>query len=124
MLLVVSFPSISHNEIRDLTASLLSEMCCDVGFELALQPLVRNPLRYATANSEDGAHLDVVARDFWRQNRQRAFFDVWVFNPFAHSYSCLLLSRYYLVHEHIVHRRNIKYMMNGFERWKELVSPL
>ena len=29
------FLSISHNEIRDLTASLLSEVCCDVGVEPA-----------------------------------------------------------------------------------------
>ena len=64
-------------------------MCCNVGVEPVLQPLDREPLRYATANSEDGARLDVVARDFWGQNRQCAFFDVQVFNPFACSYSCL-----------------------------------
>ena len=27
------FPSIHHNEVRDLTVSLLSEVCCDVGVE-------------------------------------------------------------------------------------------
>ena len=56
-------------------------------------------LRYATANREDGARLDVVARDFWGQNRQRAFFDVRVFNPFVRSYSHLPLSRCYRTHE-------------------------
>ena len=40
------FSSISHNEIPDLTVSLLSEVCCDVGFELVLQPLDRKPIRY------------------------------------------------------------------------------
>ena len=75
------FPSIHHNEVRDLTASLLSEVCCDVSVEPALLPLDHKPLRYAT----DGARLDVVARDFWGQNRQHAFFDVRVFNPFACS---------------------------------------
>ena len=88
-----------HNDIRDLTASLLSEVCCDVGVEPALQPLDHEPLHYATANREDGARLDVVARDFWGQNRQHAFFDVRVFNPFARSYFCLLLSRCYHTHE-------------------------
>ena len=57
------FPSIRHNEVWDLTASLLSEVCCDVGFEPRLQPLDHEPLQYTTANREDGAHLD-VARNF------------------------------------------------------------
>ena len=51
------FPSIRHNEVRDLTASLLSEVCSDVGVEPALQPLDGEPLQFATANSEDGARL-------------------------------------------------------------------
>ena len=59
------FPSIRHYEIRDFTASLLSKVCCDVGVEPALQPLDHEPLWHATANREDGAHLDIVARDFW-----------------------------------------------------------
>jgi len=63
------FQSIHHNEVRDFTASLLSEVSCDVGVEPALQLLDHEPLHYATANREDGAHLNVVARDFWGQNR-------------------------------------------------------
>jgi len=58
------FPSIHHNEIRDLTASLLSEVCSDVVVEPALQPVEGELLQFATANEEDGARLDVVARDF------------------------------------------------------------
>jgi len=67
------FPSIRHNEIRDLTASLLSEVCSDVGVEPALQPVEGEPMQFATANGEDGARLDVVSRDFWGRNRQHAF---------------------------------------------------
>ena len=37
----------------------------------------------------------VVARHFWGKNRQHAFFDVRVFNPFARSYSNVL---YYPIH--------------------------
>ena len=33
------FPSISHNKVLNLTASLLSEVCFDVGIEPDLQPL-------------------------------------------------------------------------------------
>ena len=43
--------------------------------------------------------MDAVTRDFGGQNRQRAFFDVWVFNPFARCYSRLLLPTCYCVHE-------------------------
>ena len=74
-------------------------MCCDVGVEPALQPLDREPLQYATANSEDCAGLDVIARVFGGQNRQCVFFNVQVFNPFACSYSHLPFSRHYHVQE-------------------------
>ena len=77
------FPSIRHNELCNLTADLLSEVCSDVGIEPPLQPLDNELLCYATANHEGGARLDVVAGDFWGRNRQRAFFDIRVFNPFA-----------------------------------------
>jgi len=93
------FPSIHHNEVCDLSASLPSEVCCDVGVESALQLLDHEPLHYGTANQEDGARVNVVARDFWGQNRQRAFFDIREFNPFVRSYSRLPLSRCYRVHE-------------------------
>ena len=93
------FPSIHHNKVCDLTASLLSEVCCDVGIKPALLPLDCEPLRYTTTNREDGAQLNVVARDFWGRNRQHAFFDVRVFNPFACSYSRSPLPRCYQDHE-------------------------
>ena len=48
----VGFPSIRHNEIRDLTAHLLTEVCRDVRIELDLQPIpVISPLVGASANS-------------------------------------------------------------------------
>ena len=115
-----SFPTIRHNEIRDFTANLLSEVCPDVGVEPALQPLDSEPLQYATANWEDGAWLYVVAQDFWGWNRQLALFDIRVFNPFACSYSHSTLSRCYVVNE----QENVILIMNTFVRWRELVFPL
>ena len=50
------FPTICHNKLSDLTASLLIEVCSDVGVEPALQPLDHKPLQYATANREDVWH--------------------------------------------------------------------
>jgi len=40
LICVVGFPSIHDNEVQNLTASLLSEVYCDVGVEPTLQPLV------------------------------------------------------------------------------------
>jgi len=54
------FPSIHHNEVRDLTASLLSEVCSDVGVEPALRPVEGKPLQFAAANRDDGARFNVV----------------------------------------------------------------
>jgi len=47
------FPSIYHNKVRDLTASLLSEVCSNLGVEPALKPVEGEPLQFATANRED-----------------------------------------------------------------------
>ena len=80
------FPSIRHNEIRDLTAELMSEVCYGVGIEPGLQPITEEHLSLKSANKEDGARLDIVAENFWGKDRQRAFFDIWVFNPFAQSH--------------------------------------
>ncbi len=59
------FPIIRHNEVRDITADLLTEICHDVEIEPTLQPLIGEKLSNRTANTEDGARLDVKARGFW-----------------------------------------------------------
>ena len=42
------FPSLRHNEVRDLTANLLSEVCNNVVTEPHLQPLSGETLQYKT----------------------------------------------------------------------------
>ena len=59
------FPSIRHNELRDITAELLTEVCHSVGVEPTLQPLTGEQLSYRSANVADGARLDVVAEGFF-----------------------------------------------------------
>ena len=59
------FPSICHNEIRDITASLMSEVCHAVGTEPCLQPVTGEQLTHRTFNREEGARLDIVAQSFW-----------------------------------------------------------
>ena len=77
------FPSIRHNEIRDITATLLSEVCHDVAIEPHLQALRGEAFPHATANIQDGARLDIVASRFWGGRFERTYYDVQVFNPFA-----------------------------------------
>ena len=93
------FPSIRHNEIRDLTVNLMAEVCHDVCVEPSLQPLCGEHLSYATANREDAARLDVRARGFWGLRQQCAFFDVRVFNPTALSCRNLQMDACYRRHE-------------------------
>ena len=73
------FPSIRHNEPRDITAGFLTEVCHNVGTEPPLQPLSGEQLTLRSANREDGARVDIAADDFWGRDRNRTFFDIRVF---------------------------------------------
>ena len=59
------FPSIRHNEVRDLTARLLTEVCHDVRIEPHLQPLTGEAQSTSTAITQDGARLDLEVSGFW-----------------------------------------------------------
>ena len=83
------FPSIRHNEVRDLTATLLTEVCHNVSIEPDLQPLTGEQLSLATSNRAEGARLDVAANGFWGGRYERALFDVKVFNPYAYRHTPL-----------------------------------
>ena len=93
------FPSICHNELRDITAELMTEVCHNVGTEPTLQPITDEHLVHCTANREDGARLDVAVDSFWGNDRQRAFFDIRVFNPHARSYQNTSLAKCYRKNE-------------------------
>ena len=91
----VIYYSRGFNELRDLTAQFLTETCRNVGIEPTLQPLGDEHLRHRTAIREDGARLDIVAENFWGRDRQNAFFDVRVFNPYAQSHRSSTLAQCY-----------------------------
>ncbi len=72
------FPTIRHNEIRDitaslLTASLLTEVCHNVATEPPLQPLTGELFSASSVNTSNHARPDIRARGFWN-NHQDAFF--------------------------------------------------
>ena len=46
------FPSIRHNEVRDLTAKLLSEVCHNVEVEPNLHSLNNETFHYKTVNTQ------------------------------------------------------------------------
>ena len=73
-----------HDEMRNLLASLLSQVHTDVSIEPQLQPLTGETIPNSS-NKTDEARLDVSARSFW-QRGQLAFFDVRITNPFAKSH--------------------------------------
>ena len=80
------FSSIRHNEVRDLTAKMMSEVCNNVSIEPHLKPLSGEALRFKTANSDSNARLDIAANGFWGGRFECcSFFDVRVFNPGAPS---------------------------------------
>ena len=80
---IIGFLSIRYNELRDLTAHLLTGS--NVGVKPVLQPLGGERMDHRTANSEDSARLDIKADNFWNGDRRSAFFDIRVFNPLAPS---------------------------------------
>ena len=59
------FPTIRHNQLRNMTASLLTEVCHDVEIEPHLQPTTRDECPNPNTNISDGARLDVSADGFW-----------------------------------------------------------
>ena len=93
------FPSLRHNEIRDLTANLLSEVCNEVTIEPHLQPLSGEQLSGATANSTDGARLDVATNGLWGGRFEKTYMDIRVFNPFTPSNRHSNLTTCYRRHE-------------------------
>ena len=58
-------PSIRHNKIRDIIENLLSEVCNDVRVEPELQELTTEELSGRTANTTNGARLDITINGFW-----------------------------------------------------------
>ena len=67
------FPSVRHNDLRDFTANLLTEVCPNVCIGPPLQALTGELLSHDSSNSEDGAHLDVSAQGFWGDRRCTCF---------------------------------------------------
>ena len=67
------FPTIRLNEIHDLTANLLTEVCHEIQVEPGLQPISGEQLQHATSNIEDGGCLDISMNGFWGGKCEKTF---------------------------------------------------
>ena len=56
-----AFSIIRHNEIRNLTANLMSEVCHNVQIEPQLHPLSGETLHYQSSIQDDDAKVDIRA---------------------------------------------------------------
>ena len=84
------FICIRHDEVRDLTANMLREICQNVTTEPMLLPLHGENLTHNTANTSNEARVDISARGFWTR-RQQAFVDIRIFDPTASCYEDMTL---------------------------------
>ncbi|XP_047481191.1 uncharacterized protein LOC125033589 [Penaeus chinensis] len=78
------FVCMRHDEVRDVTAQMLGEVCRDVRIEPPLIPTEGRNFSLQSANTADDARLDISANSFWIRG-QRAFFDIQIFNPMVTS---------------------------------------
>ena len=65
--------TITHNEVHDLTASLLTKVCHEVQVEPGLQPISGEQFQQASLKTEDGACLDISMKGFEEADVQRPF---------------------------------------------------
>ena len=79
------FPTLRHNDIRDIIASMLTKVCHNVRVEPELQPLTGEEMQHKTANLKEGVHLDIRVSGFWGSIHESAVFDLRVFNPYTLS---------------------------------------
>jgi len=94
-----TFPIIQHNEVRDLTASLMTEVCHDVQVEPHLHALSDEVMHHRSAVLDDNARVDIRASGFWRCLHHHTFFDACVFNCFVPSNRSTILVAAFHRHE-------------------------
>ena len=92
------FVSMRHNQIRDLEAILMSEVCKDVQREPPLLPLSGEMFNLRSTNTASEARLDISARGIWN-TVDKTFFDVRIFHPGAESNKAISIDAAFERHE-------------------------
>ena len=86
---------IHRNELRNLTASWLHEVCHDVAVKPPLQLLTDEAFVPASTNHRDDARVDIHARGFWDWQQG----DIRVFHPNTPSYRWTQVGSLFRRHE-------------------------
>ena len=86
-----------HNHIRNITASLLTEVYKNIRVEPFLQQLTGESFQNHTTRGNE-VRLDICVRGFWEAG-QAAFFGVRIFNTNATRHAKLELSKSYEIYE-------------------------
>ena len=94
MCLKAGFIHMRHDTPNQTWAERCKEVFNDVEIEPVLEPLSGEQLEKKTANRDDDARSDTRVRGFWG-NQQNAFFDFWIFYPYALSYAPKTLEQLY-----------------------------
>ena len=81
------YTHLRHNEIRDLFANLVDDVCHDVQVEPKLQSPDGEIFSSNSTTTDHDARLDIKANALWGSRFIRTFFDVKFFNPFNPSRS-------------------------------------
>ena len=79
------FVSLRHNQIRNITASVLTEVCNNVRDELFLQQLTGESIQNHTAR-RNKVRLDICAHGFWEAG-PATFFDLRFLRDYATRYA-------------------------------------
>ena len=86
-----------HNQVRNLEASFLREVCHDVQLEPKLLPLTGETFRLKSTSTKSDARSDISARGVWRI-MDKIFLDVRIFHEGNKSNSGPM-NRVFLKHE-------------------------
>ena len=98
------YTHLRHNEIRDVIANLIDDVCHGVKIEPKLQSLDGEIFPSNSTTTDDDARLDVKANGLWVSRFNRTFSDVKIFNP--HAKSCpKTIKEAYKYHESIMRKK-------------------
>ena len=97
------FVTFRRNDLRDLTAKILSEVCNNTEIELKLVPLSAKNLSNRTGSRSNETRLDVRARGFWERGQQ-ALLDLRVLDPNACRYLNNSLQQYHVIYANVKKR--------------------
>ena len=92
------FVSIRHNNLRDLNAKMLSEVCKEIEIKPKLTPLTGEQLDSITVNTTNEARLDIIARGVWKRGQQE-FLDLRFFDPNTYRYLSKSLQQCHVMNE-------------------------